>query len=92
MRPRFIALSHSRRHLHLRFYLNFYCGHLLFSSSSFLQKEERQLTKLKKHLKPEEFAAATAKVTNRKERLETLQTLYEELEEHYDRIIKRLPV
>ncbi len=67
---------------------------LAFESQEFvflLQKEESQLAKLKKHLKPEEFAAATAKITNRKERLETLQTQYEELEDHYEKIIKRLP-
>jgi len=47
------------------------------------QQEERKLAKLKKALKPEEFAAATLNITNREQRLESLQSQYKELEDHY---------
>jgi len=49
----------------------------------YLQQEERKLAKLKKALKPEEFAAATLNITNREQRLESLQSQYKELEDHY---------
>ncbi len=48
------------------------------------------MAKLKKVLTPEEFATSTVNLTNREQRMETLQTQYQELEEHYLRIIKRL--
>jgi len=55
------------------------------------QQEERKLAKLKKALKPEEFAAATSQnITNREQRLESLQSQYKELEEHYLHVLERI--
>ena len=54
------------------------------------QTEERKLAKLKKALKPEEFAAATLNLTNREQRLESLQSQYKELEEHYLHTLERI--
>ncbi|XP_040583195.1 histone acetyltransferase type B catalytic subunit isoform X1 [Lepeophtheirus salmonis] len=54
------------------------------------QKEERQLAKLQKVLKPEEYTAATINITNRQQRLENLHSLYSELEEHYRAIVTRV--
>ena len=54
------------------------------------QKQESQLEKLKKVLKPEEYSAATISITNREQRLENLTAQYQELEGHYIQIIERL--
>jgi len=55
------------------------------------QQEERKLAKLKKALKPEEYAAATSQnITNREERLAGLQSQYKELEEHYLHVLERI--
>ena len=55
----------------------------------FLQ-EERKLEKLKKSLKPEEFAAATLNMTNKEQRLETLQSQFKDLEEHYLHVLEQV--
>ena len=55
-----------------------------------LQQEERKLAKLKKALKPEEFTAATLNITNRDQRLESLRSQYQELEDHYLHILERI--
>ena len=47
------------------------------------QKEQSQLNKLQKALKPEEFAAAMVNITNKEQRLETLEKQFQELEKHY---------
>lgn len=54
------------------------------------QKEKNQMAKLKKALKPEEFAAATLTMTNREQRLESLQAQYNELLDHYKQILERI--
>jgi len=54
------------------------------------QKEKNQMAKLKKALKPEEFAAATLTMTNREQRLESLQAQYNELLDHYTQILERI--
>jgi len=54
------------------------------------QKEKTQMAKLKKALKPEEFAAATLTMTNREQRLESLQAQYNELFDHYTQILERI--
>ena len=54
------------------------------------QKEECQLSKLQKVLRPDEFAAATANITNRDQRLQVLENQYKELEEHYLAILERI--
>jgi len=54
------------------------------------QTEERKLAKLKKALKPEEFAAATLNLTNKEQRLESLQSQYKELEDHYLHTLERI--
>jgi histone acetyltransferase 1 len=56
------------------------------------QQEERKLAKLKKALKPEEYTAATLTITNREQRLESLQSQYKELEEHYLHVLERISV
>merc|ERR1712034_147612 len=43
------------------------------------QKEQSQLAKLQKALKPEEFAAAMVNITNREQRLEILEKQFVEL-------------
>ena len=48
------------------------------------------MAKLKKALKPEEFAAATLTMTNREQRLESLQAQYNELFDHYTQILERI--
>ena len=48
------------------------------------------MAKLKKALKPEEFAAATLTMTNREQRLESLQAQYNELLDHYTQILERI--
>ena len=47
------------------------------------QKEQSQLNKLQKALKPEEFAAAMVNITNKEQRLETLEKQFQDLEKHY---------
>jgi len=55
------------------------------------QAEERKLAKLKKVLKPEEFEAATAgNITDRSQKLDSLQSQYKELEEHYLHVLERI--
>jgi len=54
------------------------------------QKEKTQMAKLKKALKPEEFAAATLTMVNREQRLETLQSQYNELFDHYSQVLDRI--
>jgi hypothetical protein len=48
------------------------------------------LSKLQKVLKPDEFVAATANITNREQRLQVLENQYKELEEHYLTILERI--
>ena len=55
------------------------------------QKEDRQLEKLKKALKPEEYTAATINLTNKEQREEQVKTQFEALESHFLRIVERLP-
>ena len=57
-----------------------------------LQKEKHQLDKLRKALSAEEFAAATINITNREQRLESLQAQYNELLDHYKSILERIAV
>jgi len=54
------------------------------------QKEQSQLAKLQKALKPEEFAAAMVNVTNREQRLENLDKMYQELEHHYRSVLEKV--
>merc|ERR1711934_324758 len=54
-------------------------------------KEDRQLEKLKKALKPEEYTAATINLTNKEQREEQVKTQFESLESHFLRIVERLP-
>jgi len=54
------------------------------------QKEQSQLAKLQKALKPEEFAAAMVNVTNREQRLETLERQFCELEAHYRAVLEKV--
>ncbi|XP_071526683.1 histone acetyltransferase type B catalytic subunit isoform X2 [Panulirus ornatus] len=53
------------------------------------KKEDRDMEKLKKFLKPEEYAA-TMTITSRDQRLESLERQYAELEEHYVHVLERL--
>jgi len=53
------------------------------------KKEDRDMEKLKKILKPEEYNA-TMTMTSKDQRLESLEHQYTELEEHYSHIIERL--
>ncbi|XP_069187293.1 histone acetyltransferase type B catalytic subunit isoform X2 [Procambarus clarkii] len=53
------------------------------------KKEDRDMEKLKKVLRPEEFAA-TMTVTSKDQRLESLERQYTELEEHYLHVLERL--
>jgi histone acetyltransferase 1 len=54
------------------------------------QKEQSQMAKLQKALKPEEFAAAMVNVTNREQRLEILDKQFQELEEHYRSVLEKV--
>lgn len=54
------------------------------------QKEQSQLEKLRKPLKPEEFAAAMVNITNREQRLEMLEKQFKELEAHYKSVLERV--
>ena len=56
-----------------------------------MQKEDRQLEKLKRALKPEEYTAATINMTNKEQREEQVKTQFEALESHFLRIVERLP-
>lgn len=53
------------------------------------KKEDRDMEKLKKVLRPEEYAA-TMTVTSKDQRLESLERQYVELEEHYSQVLERL--
>ena len=67
------------------------CTEYIFLLFSFFQAEERKLAKLKKVLKPEEFEAATAgNITDRSQKLDSLQSQYKELEEHYLHVLERI--
>jgi len=54
------------------------------------QKEQSQLSKLQKALKPEEFAAAMVNITNREQRLEILEKQFLELETHYKTVLEKV--
>ena len=54
------------------------------------QKEQSQLAKLQKALKPEEFAAAMVNITNREQRLEILEKQFVELECHYKAVLEKV--
>ena len=54
------------------------------------QKEQSQLTKLQKLLKPEEFARAMVNITNKEQRLETLEKQFIELETHYRTVLDKI--
>ena len=54
------------------------------------QKEQSQLAKLQKALKPEEFAAAMVNITNREQRLEILEKQFVELESHYKSVLEKV--
>jgi len=54
------------------------------------QKEQSQLEKLRKALKPEEFAAAMVNITNREQRLDMLEKQFKELETHYKSVLERV--
>ncbi|XP_069978242.1 histone acetyltransferase type B catalytic subunit isoform X1 [Penaeus vannamei] len=53
------------------------------------QKEDRDMEKLKKILKPEEYQA-TMTITSKEQRLESLERQYNDLEEHYLHVLERL--
>ncbi|XP_066978661.1 histone acetyltransferase type B catalytic subunit isoform X1 [Macrobrachium rosenbergii] len=53
------------------------------------KKEDRDKEKLKKVLRPEEYAA-TMTITSKDQRLESLERQYAELEEHYIHVLERL--
>ncbi|CAL4072238.1 unnamed protein product [Meganyctiphanes norvegica] len=53
------------------------------------KKEDNDMAKLKKILKPEEFTA-TMTMTSKDQRLESLEHQYQELEDHYSHILERL--
>lgn len=61
----------------------------MFTTYLYLQKEDRDLQKLKKILKPEEFAA-TMTMTSQDQRLESLEHQYNDLEQHYLHVLERL--
>ena len=48
------------------------------------------MSKLQKVLRPDEFAAATANITNREQRLKVLDNQFKELEEHYLTVLERI--
>jgi len=54
------------------------------------QKEQSQLTKLQKLLKPQEFAAAMVNITNKEQRLEQLEKQFTELETHYKSVLEKV--
>ena len=67
---------------YMRIYVNLFVA---------LQKEDRQLEKLKRALKPEEYTAATINMTNKEQCEEQVKTQFEALESHFLRIVERLP-
>ena len=54
------------------------------------QKEQSQLSKLQKLLKPQEFAAAMVNITNKEQRLEILDKQFSELESHYKSVLEKV--
>ena len=54
------------------------------------QKEQSQLSKLQKLLKPQEFAAAMVNITNKEQRLENLEKQFIELETHYKTVLEKV--
>merc|ERR1719400_1102776 len=54
------------------------------------QKEQSQLSKLQKLLKPQEFAAAMVNITNKEQRLEILEKQFTELETHYKSVLEKV--
>ena len=54
------------------------------------QKEQSQLSKLQKLLKPQEFAAAMVNITNKEQRLEILEKQFGELETHYKTVLEKV--
>ena len=56
------------------------------------QKEQSQLSKLQKLLKPQEFAAAMVNITNKEQRLENLEKQFIELETHYKTVLEKVAV
>ena len=54
------------------------------------QKEQSQLSKLQKLLKPQEFAAAMVNITNKEQRLENLEKQFSELESHYKSVLEKV--
>ncbi|XP_023348942.1 histone acetyltransferase type B catalytic subunit [Eurytemora carolleeae] len=54
------------------------------------QREQSQLEKLRRALKPEEFAAAMVNITDREQRLELLEKQFTELEAHYKKILEKV--
>jgi len=54
------------------------------------QKEQSQLSKLQKLLKPQEFAAAMVNITNKEQRLEILEKQFGELEAHYKTVLEKV--
>jgi len=54
------------------------------------QKEQSQLSKLQKLLKPQEYAAAMVNITNKEQRLEILEKQFTELESHYKSVLEKV--
>ena len=54
------------------------------------QKEQSQLAKLQKALKPEEFAAAMVNITNKEQRMEILTKQFEDLENDYKTVLEKV--
>ena len=54
------------------------------------RKEQSQLAKLQKLLKPQEFAAAMVNITNKEQRLEILEKQFTELETHYKSVLEKV--
>ena len=54
------------------------------------QKEQSQLSKLQKLLKPQEYAAAMVNITNKEQRLEILEKQFTELENHYKSVLEKV--
>jgi len=54
------------------------------------RKEQSQLSKLQKLLKPQEFAAAMVNITNKEQRLEILEKQFTELETHYKSVLEKV--
>merc|ERR1719495_1071491 len=56
------------------------------------QREQSQLEKLRRALKPEEFNAAMVNITDREQRLEMLNKQFLELEAHYKKVLHKIQV